>query len=134
MKLIIADDSSLIRERIKSQIKGFDKVILMGEAGNGRTAMKMIREFIPELVFLDLHMPEMGGMEVLKNIKDAKLKTKVCILTNYAYPQYKTRCLALGADYFLNKSDEFEEINVVIATILKEAEDNQIIHNNHITI
>jgi len=54
------------------------------------------------------------------------MKTKVCILTSYAYPQYRTKCLALGADYFLSKSDDFEKINVVIANILT--------HINHSTI
>jgi DNA-binding NarL/FixJ family response regulator len=119
MKLIIADDSSLMRERIKNQVKCFTQVIIMGEAGNGRTAMEMIMEFDPDLIILDLHMPEMGGMEVLKRIKEAKMKTKVCILTNYSYPHYRTKCLALGADYFLSKSDDFEKTNFVIADMLK---------------
>ena len=118
MKLLIVDDSSLMRERIKNQVKDFDQVTIVGEADNGRTAMEMIRKLDPDLVILDLHMPEIGGMEVLKKIKDDKMKTKVCILTNYAYPQYRTKCLALGADYFLSKSDDFEKINVVIANIL----------------
>ena len=118
MKLIIADASSLMRERIKNQVKDFDQVTIVGEAGDGRTAMEMISEFDPDLVILDLHMPEMGGMEVLKRIKEAKMKTKVCILTNYSYPQYRTKCLALGADNFLSKSDDFEKINFVITQIL----------------
>ena len=119
MKLIIADDSSLMRERIKNQVKGFDQVTIVGEAGNGRAAMEMIMELDPDLVILDLHMPEMGGMEVLKKMKEANMKAKVCILTNYSYPQYRTRCLALGADYFLSKSDDFEKTNFVIDNILK---------------
>jgi DNA-binding NarL/FixJ family response regulator len=119
MKLLIADDSSLIRERIKNQTKGFDHEFTVREAGNGKIAMEIIREFDPDLVFLDLHMPEMGGMEVLKKIKEAKLKTKVCILTNYSYPQYKTKCLALGADYFLSKSDDFEKTSYIISMVLK---------------
>jgi DNA-binding NarL/FixJ family response regulator len=121
MKILIADDSSLMRERIKNQVRDFDQVIIVGEAGNGKKAMEMISEFDPDLVVLDLHMPEMGGMEVLRKLKAAKTKTKVCILTNYSYPQYRDRCLALGADYFLSKSDDFEKINFVIANILNEA-------------
>ncbi|MEI7895779.1 MAG: response regulator transcription factor [bacterium] len=120
MKLVIADDSSLMRERIKSQVRNFNQVDVVGEASNGRTALEMIIEFDPDLVILDLHMPELGGMEVLKKIKDGKMKTKVCILTNYSYPQYRDRCLALGADYFLSKSDDFEKTNFVIANILNE--------------
>jgi DNA-binding NarL/FixJ family response regulator len=121
MKLIIADDSALMRERIKNQVRSFDQVTIMGEAANGKIAMEMIMEFDPDLVCLDLHMPEMGGMEVLKKIKEAKMKTKVCILTNYSYPQYRDRCLALGADYFLSKSDDFEKISFVITNVLNDS-------------
>ena len=120
MKLLIADDSAMMRERIKNQVKNFDDVTIVGEAGNGKIAMEMIRDFTPDLLILDLHMPEMGGMEVLKKVREARMKMKVCILTNYAYPQYKTRCLKLGADYFLNKSDDFEKTNLLIANLLKE--------------
>jgi DNA-binding NarL/FixJ family response regulator len=118
MRLLIADDSSIMRERIKNQVKDFDQVTIVGEACNGRIAMEMIREFDPDLILLDLNMPEMGGMEVLRKIKEAKMKTQVCILTNYSYPQYRTKCFALGADYFLNKSDDFEKLDNVIADIL----------------
>ena len=134
MKLLIADDSSIMRERIKDQIKDFDQVIIVGEAGNGKIAMEMITKFDPDLIFLDLQMPEMGGMEVLKKIKNAKMKTKVCILTNFAYPQYKTKCLALGADYFLCKSNDFEKLNVVITKILEGTEDDQMILINNTRI
>jgi DNA-binding NarL/FixJ family response regulator len=121
MKLIIADDSALMRDRIKNQVKGFSQVTIVGEAANGKIAMEMIMEFDPDLVCLDLHMSEMGGMEVLKKIKEAKMKAKVCILTNYSYPQYRERCLSLGADYFLSKSDDFEKISFVINNILNDS-------------
>jgi DNA-binding NarL/FixJ family response regulator len=118
MKLVIADDSSIMRERIKSQARQFEEVTVVGEAVNGRMALEMIMQLAPDLVFLDLQMPEMGGIEVLRKVKEAKLKTKVCILTNYSFPQYRTRCLAIGADFFLCKSEEFEKTATVIADML----------------
>ncbi|MCX6304040.1 MAG: response regulator transcription factor [Bacteroidetes bacterium] len=115
MKLVIADDSSLMRERIKSQVSRINNLTIVGEASNGKMAMDLVLEFDPDLIILDLHMPEMGGMEVLKKIRDAKIKTKVCILTNYSYPQYHDRCIALGADYFLSKSDDFDKTCGIIS-------------------
>ena len=64
-------------------------------------------------------MPLLGGIDVLKKIEEANLKTKVCILTNYSYPQYQERCLAMGADYFLSKSEDFEKINFIISEMLE---------------
>ncbi|MDP1623555.1 MAG: response regulator transcription factor [Bacteroidales bacterium] len=122
MKLLIADDSLMIRERIKNLVRNFTEVSIVGEAGNGKTAMEMIRKFDPDLLLLDLRMPEMGGMDVLKGMKEANMRTKVCILTNYPYPQYRDKCLALGADYFLCKSDDFEKLNIVISNTIKESE------------
>jgi len=122
MRLVIADDSSMMRERIKNQIKDIDDVIVVGEASNGKIALEMVLEFDPDLIILDLNMPEMGGVEVLMKIKEIPVRTKVCILTNYSFPQYRSRCLAMGADYFLNKSEDFEKTSLVISDILHRNE------------
>jgi DNA-binding NarL/FixJ family response regulator len=120
MNLLIADDSSIIRERIKTQVMQFASVNLVGEACDGKMALDMILKLDPDLVFLDLQMPQMGGIEVLRKVKEARMKTKVCILTNYSFPQYRTKCLSIGADYFLSKADDFDQTTIVIANTLKE--------------
>ncbi|MCX6320977.1 MAG: response regulator [Bacteroidia bacterium] len=61
--------------------------------------------------------------EVLKKIRELKMKVKVCILTNYSYPQYKKKYLEAGADYFLSKTEDFEKINIVINNILLDKSD-----------
>jgi len=119
-----------MRELISTEIKVFDDVTIIGEAVNGTMALEMFNTLAPDFVFLDLHMPELNGIEVLKSIKKSNPKTIVCILTNYSYLQYKTKCLAYGADYFLNKNEDFEKINRVIAETLQKVEDNQIVHIN----
>jgi len=120
MKLVIADDSLPMREIIKTKIEGFDQVKVVGEAINGLMAVEMVKELDPDLIILDIHMPVMGGIEVLKLVKKAQLRTKVCILTNYSYQPYRSKCLTLGADYFLSKTDDFEQLSVVIANVLSE--------------
>ena len=122
MRLLIADDSSIMRKLIKNQIEIFEMVNIVGEAVNGVMALEMFKEYNPDMVILDLHMPDLNGIEVLKEIKRISPKTVVCILTNYPYPQYKKKSLALGADYFLNKNEDFEKINNIIADILLENE------------
>ncbi len=115
MKVVIADDSSLLRERIKSLLESCDNVDVVAEAKNGIDALNLIMEEEPDLVFLDIRMPEMNGFEVLKKIKELEIKTRVCILTNYAFPQYRKRCLEEGADYFLDKNTDFQQIPVIIS-------------------
>jgi YesN/AraC family two-component response regulator len=126
MKVVIADDSSLLRDRIKSLLNSLNNDPMIYEAENGVDALHLIREKKPDLVILDIRMPEMNGIEVLKKIRELKMKTKVCILTNYPYPQYKKRCFEAGADYFLRKTEDFEEIEIIVSDMLRD----KLKHNN----
>jgi two-component system response regulator EvgA len=120
MKIVIADDSSLLRDRIKSLLNGLNNNSMVYEASNGAEALQIIREKEPDLVILDIRMPEMNGIKVLKRIRELKLKVKVCILTNYAYPLYKLRCFEAGADFFLRKTEDFEEIEIIVGDMLRD--------------
>jgi len=118
MKIVIADDSSLLRDRIKSLLNSINHNSVVYEAENGVDALQLIREKEPDLAIIDIRMPEMNGIEVLKRIRELKMKVKVCILTNYPYPLYKLRCFEAGADYFLRKTEDFEDIKIVITDVL----------------
>lgn len=114
MTIVIADDSLLLRDRIKDLLKSYQNVTVVGEAENGAEALKLIREKEPDLAILDVRMPEMNGIEVLKKVRELGLKAKVCILTNYPYKQYRERCLLEGANYFFDKNLAIEELKEVI--------------------
>jgi len=118
MKILIADDSSLLRDRIKILLNSIKNVCVVYEAENGVEALQIIREKKPDLAILDIRMPELSGIEVLKKIRELKMDVKVCILTNYAYPIYKRRCIEAGADYFLRKTEDFEEIEIIVNEML----------------
>ena len=127
MKIVIADDSPLLRDRIKSLLNSIDENLEVFEAENGQDALQIIKKKQPDLAILDIRMPEMNGIEVLKKIRELKMKVKVCILTNYAYPIYKKRCLEAGADYFLRKNEDFDEIETIVSDMLliKEQQNNK---------
>jgi two-component system response regulator DegU len=122
MKIVIADDSSLFRDRIKSLLNGLKENLVIYDAENGVEALKLIKDKKPDLAILDIRMPEMNGIEVLKKIRELKMKIKVCILTNYNYPIYKKKCFEAGADYSLSKTEDFEDIKIVITEMSGEAE------------
>jgi two-component system response regulator YesN len=120
MKIIIVDDSDMLRERIKESLKDINKVEIVGEAKNGIEAIKIIKEKNPDFVLMDIRMPELNGIEVLKQMKKTGSKSKVCIFTNYPYSQYKEKCMAEGADYFFDKNNDFQEIKNLIAQFANE--------------
>lgn len=120
MKLIIADDSPLFREKVRCLVNLLKSVEIVGEAENGKEALRLIDEHNPDFVILDIRMPEMNGIETLKKLKEIGNKATICILTNYTYRQYREKCLAEGADYFYSKSEDFEKINVAIVETLSK--------------
>ena len=119
MKVIIADDSSLLRERIKELLKDFENVSIVGEAANGTEALQLISETNPDVAIIDIRMPEINGIEVLKKIRESGSILKVIILSNYPYKQYRERCMAEGADYFFDKNQDSGKLIDIIFQLAK---------------
>jgi len=120
MKILIADDSPLLRDRLKGLLKKIDSVSIVTEAENGAEALKLILETHPDVAILDIRMPEMNGIEVLKKIREGGSLLKIIILTNYPYKQYRERCLAEGANYFFDKNQDIAGLTEVITRIANE--------------
>lgn len=104
MKIFIADDSGLIRDRLKNALTEVAGMEFIGEAGNALEARHLIDKLDPDVVILDIRMPGGNGIDMIQSIKKRHPNTIVIMLTGYPYPQYKKRCLELGADYFFDKS------------------------------
>lgn len=110
MKVFIVDDSKLLLERLEIMLSEIEGVEISGRAGTSREAIAAIKESEPDVVILDIHMPDGSGIDVLSGIKKNKRSPVVIIFTSYPYPEYKETCLSLGADFFFDKSTEFDRI------------------------
>ena len=117
MKVFIADDSREIRKRIMAMLSDLKNIEMMGEAENVQDAIKSIREFGPDVVILDIRMPGGSGIDVLKTIEKRNESPVIIILTNYPHSQYRKRCMEAGADFFFDKSGEFEKIIEVVSGV-----------------
>jgi len=115
MKVLIADDSREVRERIKMLLSEVEKVEMIGEAENVQQAIEHIKQQGPDVVILDIQMPGGNGIDVLNEIEKNDQVPVVIMLTNYPYPQYKKKCLDAGADFFFDKSGEFEKVIEVLS-------------------
>ena len=114
MKIFIADDSSGIRERLGNMISEIAGAEVIGCAKNGLEAIDGITHLNPDVVILDIQLPIRNGIEVLHSIRHRQITSKVIILTNYPFPQYRQRCIEEGADYFFDKSTEFEKVQTLL--------------------
>ncbi|MCB0171262.1 MAG: response regulator transcription factor [Anaerolineae bacterium] len=110
MKVFIADDSLIVREHLVTMLDELAGIEIVGQAENVAKAISAIRDLQPDVVILDIRMPGGSGIDVLRNIKQDEVTPMVIILTNYPYPGYRRKCLEAGADYFLDKSTEFDQI------------------------
>jgi DNA-binding NarL/FixJ family response regulator len=118
----VVDDSDFVRERLIEMLSELEGVEIAGGTGDPREAVAAIRQMVPDAVILDIRLPRKSGIEVLRDIKKDKPSPVVIILTNYPYPQYQKECTEAGADYFLNKSTEFNKIADVLKNLTKNPE------------
>lgn len=120
MKVVIVDDSVLVQERLTIMFAGLNGVEVVGTAQDAPEGTSVIRELNPDVVILDIKMPVGSGIDVLRDIKESNPLIKVVILTNYPYEQYRRKCMDLGAEYFFDKSSEFERIPEILEQLRKE--------------
>ena len=120
MKVVIVDDSVLVQERLTIMFAGLNGVEVVGTAQDAPEGTSVIRELNPDVVILDIKMPVGSGIDVLRDIKDSNPLIKVVILTNYPYEQYRRKCMDLGAEYFFDKSSEFERIPEILEQFRKK--------------
>ena len=115
MKLFIVEDSAIIRGRIMSMVSMLDNIEIAGSSGDIEESMNLIKAIHPDIIILDIRLKGGSGIDLLHDIKSTFPEMLVIMLTNYPYPQYQRRCFELGADYFFDKSREFEKIIDVLS-------------------
>ncbi|MCP1661402.1 MAG: response regulator [Methanocalculus sp. MSAO_Arc1] len=115
--VLIIDDSSFQRTLIKKTLlsEGYSCI----EAGNGRLGLEMAETDQPDIILLDLLMPDMDGFSFLKSVQEQKLDVPVIVLTSDIQDTTRSLCLELGARSFLNKPLRREEIIPAIQAILE---------------
>jgi DNA-binding NarL/FixJ family response regulator len=111
----------MVRERLIELLADLPNVQIAGQAGLAVDAIAGIRAQSPDLVVLDISMPGGSGIGVLETIKKQPKAPVTIMLTNFVQPQYQQRCMQLGADYFLDKSSNFERVIEIVRDFVPSA-------------
>ncbi len=114
IRVVIADDSSVIRCRLAQKISKLRGIIVARESDDVESTLEAIRSVRPNVVILDIQMPGGSGIDVLGRMKKEHSDIVVIMLTNYPLSPLKKKCLELGADYFFDKSTEFDKVSEVL--------------------
>jgi DNA-binding NarL/FixJ family response regulator len=121
MHVLIVDDSAIVRFRLAEMVESVEHVSVVGQAPGASQAILALRELRPDLVILDIQMPDGDGVAVLEAAKRLDPAPAVIMLTNYVDDYHRLRCHAAGADFFLDKSKQFEEIPGILRGLMRHA-------------
>jgi len=121
IKVLVADDHEVVRHGVASLLNGSD-IKIVAEAANGEEALQLARKHRPQVVLLDIRMPQADGLATLEQLRAEMPETKVVILSTYDNPTYVARAVALGAsDYVLKGSTRQELITAITAAAKGES-------------
>jgi DNA-binding NarL/FixJ family response regulator len=116
MRAFVVEDSAMLVERLRDILAAVGGIEFVGASGSACEAIELILGANPDVVILDIRLDSGSGIDVLRHIKANQPSIKVIVLTNYPFPQYRKKCLELGAEHFLDKVTEVEQV----ADILRE--------------
>lgn len=117
IRVMITDDHSLIREGLKQLLEFDGSIEVVGEASNGVECLDKLNECNPEVLLLDINMPEKNGIEVLKQMKADQSKVKVLILTVHNEMDYLMKAVDIGVDGYILKDSESSELKKAIRAV-----------------
>jgi len=103
LKILLVEDNVTFRKTFKKVLIELFPAMSVEEAGDGVEALAKIQWFTPDLIFMDIRLPEKNGLELTKMIKQSHPETAVVLLTDYNLPEYREAAFASGADDFVIK-------------------------------
>lgn len=117
LNVLVVEDSIVLRQRIAEMLSAVPGLTLVGQTRSVVAGQRMVRELRPNLVILDLQLADGSGIDILRETKRTDPSVRFVIFTNQCEPQYRQRCLNLGAEYFLCKSTEARSLIAISETL-----------------
>ncbi|MER3501653.1 MAG: DNA-binding response regulator [Candidatus Fervidibacterota bacterium] len=119
IRVLIVDDHAILRDGLKALLQSEPDIEVVGEASTGREAIKLIRKLRPNVVLMDISMPDMTGLQATEIIKKSYPEVKVIALTVHESETYLKRMMKVGADGYVVKGAAAQELTRAIRTVVK---------------
>ncbi|MDI6047270.1 response regulator [Flavobacterium yafengii] len=117
IRVVLADDHVFVRDGIKSLLENEANIEVVGEATDGLEALKIVESFKPDLLILDIRMPNMTGIEVVEKLRSQNNLVKIVMLSMHESEEYVLKSIKAGADGYLLKGSSKEEFLKALQTI-----------------
>jgi DNA-binding NarL/FixJ family response regulator len=118
IRVLIVDDQPRARGSVRALLYTWSRAVEIREASNGREALCLVEELPPDLVLMDVRMPEMDGLEATGQIKTRWPQVKVIVLSMYL--EHRDEALAVGADAFVGKGEAPEQLLDIVSTVVEK--------------
>lgn len=118
--VLVVDDHDLIRVGICRLLADVPNLAVVGQAGSGEEAITMVRDLVPNIVFMDIRMPGIGGLEATQRILSQHPDIKVIVVSAFNDEVYPATLLKAGASGYITKNADTEEIKTAVETVLSD--------------
>lgn len=116
--ILLADDHSIVRAGLREALESQPGWTICGEASNGRDALRLAKELVPDVMILDISMPDLSGVIVARDVRKLKIHTELLIFTMHDSEQLVREVLSAGARGFVLKSASTDNIITAVASLL----------------
>ncbi|MCS6320024.1 MAG: response regulator transcription factor [Nitrospira sp.] len=117
IRVLLAEDHTLVRAGFRVLLEKLDGILVVGEVSDGREALKVSKEIVPDVVLMDIAMPGMNGLEATSRMRQECPRTKVLMLSMYTTEEYLKEALRAGASGYLLKDADRAELELAIKTV-----------------
>jgi DNA-binding NarL/FixJ family response regulator len=117
IKVVIADDQDLVREGLRMMLEAEADIEVVGEASNGKEAVTSARTYDPDVLLMDVRMPELDGLEATARLVTAGARVRILVLTTFDLDEYVYRAMKGGASGFLLKDATREQLAGAVRTV-----------------
>lgn len=118
VRVILADDHQIILDGLKMLIDDMDGIEVVGEAANGREAVRLVREHEPDIVIMDVAMPELNGIEATRQISSEWPDVRIIVLSMHSEKRFVSLMFKAGAKAYLSKENAFQELSSAIRAVM----------------
>ena len=117
IKIVIADDHKMFRQGLVSTLGNEADITIVGEASNGKEVLQLLKKEVPDVLLLDIEMPEMDGFDSMRALKKDKYRTKILVLTMHKSPEFIKNIIKAGASGYLEKDVGTKSLLEAIRTV-----------------